>query len=122
MPWLFGVARNTLANHRRAVGRRGEVAARLATVVRQATSDHAGATDTGVDVRRALQRLDAVDREIVTLDAWEGLTSAEIGVVVGMPATTVRSRLLRARRRLRTTLAADPEPVRDVLRSAGQPG
>ena len=124
VPWLFVVARNTLANHRRAAGRREQVAARLAAVVRQGAPDPTTAADTGVDVRRALDVLGPLDREIVTLNAWEGLTSAEIAVVLAMPAATVRSRLLRARRRLRTHLDADPvtDPGPALRHRAGQPG
>lgn len=100
--WLFGVARNVLADHRRAAERRDTATVHLAQVLgdlaHPSTSDH---VDAGLDVRRALQELSDSDREIVTLNAWDGLTSAEIGAVLELPAATVRTRLARARQRLR---------------------
>jgi len=108
VPWLFGVARNVLANHRRAVERRGVATAQLAQVLvdvaRPSSSDH---VDAGLDARRALRELAELDREIVTLSAWEGLTSTEIGAVLDLPGATVRTRLARARQRLRELLAVE---------------
>jgi RNA polymerase sigma-70 factor (ECF subfamily) len=45
------------------------------------------------------------DRELLTLSHWEELAPAEIAVVLGLSAVTLRSRLHRARRRLRAELA-----------------
>jgi RNA polymerase sigma-70 factor (ECF subfamily) len=58
-------------------------------------------------VREALAELPANDREVLVLTAWEQLTPAEIAVVLGVPAATVRTRLHRARNRLRERLAPD---------------
>jgi RNA polymerase sigma factor (sigma-70 family) len=108
VPWLFGVARNVLANHRRASQRRDVATAQLAQVLTgiacPSSSDH---VDAGLDVRRALRELSDLDREIVTLSAWDGLTSTEISAVLTLPSATVRTRLARARRRLRQLIAAD---------------
>jgi RNA polymerase sigma factor (sigma-70 family) len=108
VPWLFGVARNVLANHRRSTQRRDTATAHLAQVLTDlthpASSDH---VDAGLDARRALSQLSDTDREIVTLSAWDGLTSTEISTVLGIPSATVRTRLARARQRLRQLMEAD---------------
>jgi DNA-directed RNA polymerase specialized sigma24 family protein len=44
------------------------------------------------------------DREVLLLAGWDGLTPGEIAAVIGARAVTVRSRLHRARRRLRAEL------------------
>ncbi|HEX5608852.1 MAG TPA: sigma factor-like helix-turn-helix DNA-binding protein [Solirubrobacterales bacterium] len=56
-------------------------------------------------VMEALGRLKARDREVLMLAAWEELEPAQIGEVLGLSAVAVRSRLHRARRRLRQELA-----------------
>jgi hypothetical protein len=48
------------------------------------------------------------DREVLLLAEREGLTAAEIAVVVHRPAVTVRGRLHRARRRFRAAFEASP--------------
>ena len=53
-------------------------------------------------MHEALGRLGARDREVLLLAEWEGLSPAEIGVVLNCLAVTVRGRLHRARRRFRT--------------------
>ena len=52
----------------------------------------------------ALATLDETDREVIMLSAWDGLTSAEIGELLGVRAATVRVRLHRSRRRLEHAL------------------
>jgi RNA polymerase sigma-70 factor (ECF subfamily) len=64
-----------------------------------------------LDVRRALQRLRPIDAEIITLAVWEGFTSPEIGTMLGLPAETVRTRMRRARARLRSDLGLDLDGV-----------
>ena len=58
----------------------------------------------GAAVSAALRRLSEEDRELLTLSSWEGLSPGELAVVLGVPAVTLRSRLHRARRRLRAEL------------------
>lgn len=45
------------------------------------------------------------EREVLLLTAWAELTRAEIAVALDVPVATVRTRLHRARARLRTKLA-----------------
>lgn len=108
VPWLFVVARNVLANHRRAGERRDVATAELAQVLTglacPSSNDH---VDAGLDVRRALRELPDLDREIVALSAWDGLTSTEISALLDLPSATVRTRLARARQRLRQLIVAD---------------
>lgn len=104
-PWLFGVARRVLANQRRGDRRRNVLEERLrAQLSTQVVLDHADATGAGLEVRAALARLDAEDRELLLLIAAEGLAPAEIALVLDVPAVTVRTRLHRARRRLEREL------------------
>lgn len=103
--WLYGVARRVLANHRRGDRRRSRLGRRLASAV----AEHAvpGPAEAGGDadgVRAALARLPETDREVLQLTAWEGLSAPQVAVVLGVPSATVRTRLHRARRRLRALL------------------
>lgn len=104
LAWLLAVARGELANHHRAGQRRSAAAQRLRDLL--ATSPHpssAGAVDL---VHDALADLDPLDREIVTLTYWEGLTSDQVATVIGSRPATVRKRLQRTRFRLAVTLGA----------------
>ena len=101
-PWLLAVARRVLSNQRRGARRRVGLADRLAQEL--SACRPAVPTESDLLVRRALAGLAESDREVLLLSAWEGLTPAEIGAVVGMRAVSVRSRLHRARRRLRSEL------------------
>jgi RNA polymerase sigma-70 factor (ECF subfamily) len=107
LPWLLGVARKTLANHRRARSRAAALNARIeATIVTPtwpAGGDHA--------VLAALTMLDPRDQEVLLLIAWEGLRQEEVAVVLGVSRPAVATRLHRARKRLAEALAAQDEPV-----------
>jgi RNA polymerase sigma factor (sigma-70 family) len=103
--WLYGVARRQLANQRRGRLRRSRLADRLRAELPGAVAGARPAEDSrAAAVVAALARLDEDDREILRLTAWEGLAPSEVAAVVGVPAVTVRSRLHRARKRLRSEL------------------
>jgi len=56
-------------------------------------------------VVEALERLAAQDRVLLDLRYREGLSSSEVGDVVGMPVNTVKTRVLRARGYLKVILS-----------------
>ena len=100
LPWLYGVARRTLANHHRGAGRRLRLLDRLG----REPAPGANAEDDGDLVRAALQRLRPGDAEILRLTAWEGLTTSELSYLLECSENAVALRLSRARRRLRDQL------------------
>jgi RNA polymerase sigma-70 factor (ECF subfamily) len=115
--WLFGVARLCLANLARGDRRSQRLGQRLAenlevTTLPDPARIHEGRADTR-EVRQALDALSVDDRELVTLTAWEGLTPAQAGATLGLSPGAARSRLHRARLRLRASLTPDPTHPED---------
>jgi RNA polymerase sigma-70 factor (ECF subfamily) len=103
--WLFGVARHVLAAHWRQVGAPNPAVGETAAV------DPWHAVDQRLDaeavtplIRSVMHDLPAVERELLLLVIWEELTPSEAAAVVGIPQGTARSRLHRARTRLREAL------------------
>ncbi|MBE2320442.1 sigma-70 family RNA polymerase sigma factor [Solirubrobacter sp. CPCC 204708] len=101
--WLLATARRVLANQRRGERRRGGLADRLAGELAAAVPV---VDESDGVVRRALAQLSEDDRELLLLAGWDGLSPGEIAAMTGTLAVTVRSRLHRARRRLRAELTA----------------
>lgn len=103
--WLYGTCRRVLANVERGNVRRDRLGARLRdTLGDQAQPDPAAYVPEALVVRDAMERLSDSDRELLRLSSWEGLQPHEIAVVMGLPPRTVRTRLSRARARLRELL------------------
>jgi RNA polymerase sigma-70 factor (ECF subfamily) len=67
-----------------------------------------------VDLRAALDRLPADDREAFLLVHHYGYSSFEAATLLGVPASTVRSRVGRARQRLAAALTERPVTVQDT--------
>jgi RNA polymerase sigma-70 factor (ECF subfamily) len=114
LPWLLGIATNVLRNRGRAARRHREALQRLPerlTVPDFADElvDRMHDTDRLTAARAALDRLRRPDREVVMLCVWSGLDYVAAAEALGVPVGTVRSRLSRARRRLKD-LVAEPEP------------
>jgi RNA polymerase sigma-70 factor (ECF subfamily) len=108
-PWLFGIATNLLRNEWRAEQRALELIAQLSHGVVEAGGgaevDSAGQPVSGAElVVEVLAELDPDQRDVLLLYAWEGFSYQEIAVSLGVPVGTVRSRLARARARLRSVL------------------
>jgi RNA polymerase sigma factor (sigma-70 family) len=113
--WLYGVARRTLANHRRGERRRGALADRLRADL-AAAAPPAQFTGELADVARAFRRLAEPDRELLALAGWEGLDPGQIAATLGCSRNAARIRLHRARRRFSAELARErvrplPAPV-----------
>jgi len=104
-PWLFGVARNVLANGHRATDRRRRLELRVSGE-RGPVVDDGALADMSIDLRRAWALLDETDREVLSLVSWDGLTSNEAARVLGCSRAAYSMRLTRARRRLRRSLEA----------------
>jgi RNA polymerase sigma-70 factor (ECF subfamily) len=105
--WLYGVARRVLANQRRGERRRTALGERLAADLAASVPDHAPGVAERLRYGQALEQLAERDREVILLHAWEGLEPREIAEVLGVSAVAVRSRLSRARARLRSLLGDD---------------
>ncbi|GIG53539.1 RNA polymerase sigma factor [Demequina activiva] len=104
--WLYGIARNVLANAHRSRVRRHRLAHRLRILASAAPS---AAADDGAEVRSAIAALDPGLAEIVRLRHWEGFSLAEIAQILDEPASTVRSRYSRAREQLAAALGEPTE-------------
>lgn len=111
LPWLLGVARGVALNLRRGSRRRDALHARLLenpTAWRQGSlaAEHLDR------VAVALRGLRDVDREVLSLVAWDGLTYEQAAEALGCSRRAFGVRLHRARRRLRSALTdLDPEPL-----------
>jgi RNA polymerase sigma factor (sigma-70 family) len=106
--WLFGVAQRVVANQSRSSDRRLRLGERLRqTLAERFAADHAEAHESQQTVRAALGRLSDTDREILLLVSWEGLQPTEAAQVMSITPSTARTRLHRARARLRTELTEE---------------
>jgi len=107
-PWLYGVARNALANQRRGERRRGRLTGLLHAEAILPSSHPADADSEVAWVAAAFARLGDDDRELLALAAWERLDPGEISTVLGCSRNAARIRLHRARRRLARELEGVP--------------
>lgn len=99
--WLFGVARKVLADHRRGIHRRDALDARIRERIAAAIEPD----DTNrFEVREAVRTLPSQLGEVVQLVHWDGFSLEETAQLLGIPASTVRSRHARARMLLRAAL------------------
>ncbi|GAA1397501.1 hypothetical protein GCM10009639_34950 [Kitasatospora putterlickiae] len=105
-PWLLGIATNVIRNTRRAARRHRATLARLPPpeATPDFTAELAGRMADAEQLaaaKAALELLRPADREVFALCVWEGLDHAAVAEALGRPVGTIRSRLSRARARLR---------------------
>ena len=114
--WLYGVARRVLANHHRGGMRRRRLGERLRHGIRAAVAADPGSeVPARLAVQAALARLGELDREVLMLTIWEGLEPREAASVLQVSPAVVRTRLSRARARLRDLIGDDIGPPGHVL-------
>ena len=112
-PWLYGIAANVMGKHRRAEVRMLRAFAR--TGIDPVADGHADRIDSQVSAAAVQRDLAAAlaglpgDRDVLLLIAWADLSYDETAAALGIPVGTVRSRLNRARRKVRGALGGqDP--------------
>lgn len=112
LPWLFTVAGNLARSEFRRKARFSRLLLRVPR--NDVQRDHADEVASSVDhetrlreVLQAVERLPRAEREAVELVLLGELTTAEAAEVLGVAEVSVRSRISRARTRLRKELPSD---------------
>jgi RNA polymerase sigma factor (sigma-70 family) len=108
--WLYAVARHVIANLHRSERRRTRLGGRLAESLRTELATQAAPSGEAAEVLRAMTGLSDEDRELLLLVSWEGLSPSQAAKVLKVSSLAARSRLHRARRRLRA-LIEDGKPM-----------
>jgi RNA polymerase sigma-70 factor (ECF subfamily) len=108
-PWLFGILAKEIATQRRREVARYRALARIGADVAEASlADRVSADITAQAARgrlgAALAALSTGDREVLLLVAWGDLSYEEVAQALSIPVGTVRSRLNRARQKVRAAL------------------
>lgn len=118
--YLYAIGFKILRAHRRKAAFRAAFLGQRTSLPDPSKHD---ATESGLWVRRAVDKLDPLDREIVMLREFEQLSYAEIADLLQFPLNTVRSRLFRARTALRELLdpsnVAAPSEVKRAMSANG---
>jgi RNA polymerase sigma-70 factor (ECF subfamily) len=113
-PWLFGILTRKLARHYRTEKARYRALARSTPeTVQDGPAERVAAQVTAQTIRaplaQALRRLSEGDRDVLLLIAWCDFSYDEVAAALDIPLGTVRSRLNRARRKIREALGGvDP--------------
>ncbi|QFG25184.1 RNA polymerase sigma factor [Actinomadura sp. WMMB 499] len=108
-PWLYGIASNLIARHHRGEARQYRALARAGA--RDVEAGHADRVAGRLDAQaaraplaKALRKLSRGDRDVLLLVAWADLGVGEAAEALGIPDGTARSRLHRARKKIRAAL------------------
>jgi RNA polymerase sigma-70 factor, ECF subfamily len=107
--WLFQILRNTFFTFYRIRDRETAVAEDGVPdwdvpMFHDAPDDDSRATETHTDLERAMRRLPEDFRTVLLLAEVEGLPLEEVARVMSCPVGTVKSRIFRAKERLRGLL------------------
>ena len=108
-PWLYGISAKVISQQLRADGRRARALAatpvpRPAEMPIDDIADRITAAQLRPRMLGVIAELSPADQELVLLVAWAGLSYDEAAQALEIPLGTVRSRLHRARARIRRSL------------------
>lgn len=111
LPWLLLTATNVARNLERSSRRYRDLLTRLPI------ADPHSPVDDGTDseVVAALADLSAADQRVIVLCVLEGYSEREAAAALGIPAGTVKSRLSRAKARLRSRVTPAASPLTEEV-------
>ena len=122
LPWLYGIATNVVRNRRRSERRFRAALARVPKP-RPEAGFESDADERLDDERRMRDALDLLaelprrEQDVFVLCAWSGLSYEDAALALVLPVGTIRSRLSRARRRLRELdPATGHEPLEEAVK------
>lgn len=125
LPWLYAIARHLVQDSIRARAAEDRAYARLRAFGAVSLPNDEESAVRAVEARANLRQLARLlltetedDVEALFLNVWDGLTYAEIATALEVPVGTVRSRLSRLRRRLKSALEG-PYAENTHLRAQG---
>jgi RNA polymerase sigma-70 factor (ECF subfamily) len=131
LPWLLGVARKVISGQLRGDARRAALHERMLTErttarrpVPDLPPDPADVVASRDSALAALEQLSPMDREALTLLAWDGLDTRQAAEALGISLVAFAVRLHRARKRLSEAFRRADGTACDPARSAqpAQPG
>jgi RNA polymerase sigma-70 factor (ECF subfamily) len=106
LPWLYGIATNVVHNRRRTERRFAAALRRMPALPPE--PDFSDIADERLDDERQMQHALALlrqlpqhEQDVFALCVWSEASYLDAALALGVPVGTVRSRLSRARRRLR---------------------
>jgi RNA polymerase sigma factor (sigma-70 family) len=102
--WLFGVAHNCLLEHHRRWSHRLQLLSHLGAQPNRVELLETAVDPLHLQVRAALQELRPLDREVILLVYWDGLSHVEAASVLGCSVNAVALRIKKAKARLETKL------------------
>ena len=102
--FLAAVTRNLFRMRQRAHGRRQRRELAYVTTPSEGSEPSEAAVEVAVALRAALEELDDATRSLLVARHLEERTAEEIAASLGEPASTIRTRLARARKRVREDL------------------
>ncbi|PPF11421.1 hypothetical protein C5C36_14065 [Rathayibacter sp. AY1G1] len=105
--WIYGVARRVLATHHRSNRRRTSLVDRLRDQIVVHNPAHDQLDDISAHLHHLIERLPAVDRDIIGLVHWEGFTLEEAARILEKNPSTIRTRYARLRQQLKSELQAE---------------
>lgn len=124
LPWLYATAAHTIAHTLRAETRRLRLASKIAhsTRMQQHSRDDESVERLAAAeyLAPALASLSASDQELLRLWAWEDLDGPGMAEVLGCTPGTARTRLHRAKMRLRAALN-ESSPLSEPQPQSGDP-
>ena len=112
--WLLGIASHVVYRH----VRRRRLEQHLLRMIGRARATHSDPdlrtedSDELERVRQLIDRLPEIQQKVVSLHCIEGLALKEVALALGIAEGTAKSRLSRARARLRAELGDDVRPLR----------
>lgn len=126
-PWLYGIITNLVGQHRRSEARRLKALSRVAATspaegepLADRVAARVSAESSRAELAGALAELPARHRDVLLLIAWGDLDYAEAAEALDVPLGTVRSRLHRARTKLRRALGGtDPTALHEETGATG---
>ncbi|BDQ00065.1 sigma-70 family RNA polymerase sigma factor [Aquiluna sp. KACHI24] len=105
LPWLYKTARYLISNHRKKASNRARIEQLMSRPEAAPSAESIALADT--ELSDAWGKLQVLERELISLWAFEGLSNKQIGLALEISENAAAIRLTRAKQKLKTLLATE---------------